>query len=484
MASINTDPINAALQQWNRRQFFQRSGLNFGGMALGSLLSESMASSARAWDDPLAARKPHMKPRAKHVIYLHMIGAPSQLDLFDAKPELVKHDGENCPDELTKGKRFAFIGTELKLSGSKFKYARHGKSGQQISELLPHLAGVADELAIVRSLHTEEINHAPAQMFLHTGFGRGGRPSLGSWVTYGLGSENSDLPAYVVLLSGPAGGAGTSLWSAGFLPSVYQGVQFRSTGDAVLYLSNPKGHSPADRRRVLDAVREMNQSQLADVGDPEISTRISQYEMAFRMQTSVPELMNIGSESAKTLEEYGAEPGKASFANNCLLARRLIERGVRMVQLYDSDWDHHSSLATQLPVKCAQTDRPMAALVRDLRRRNLLDDTLVVWGAEFGRTPLQQGFTGDGAKTKPGRDHHKDAFTMWLAGGGIKPGITYGATDDFGFNIADNPVHVHDLNATVLHLLGLDHERLTFKYQGREFRLTDVSGRVVKEILA
>ena len=350
--------------------------------------------------------------------------------------------------------------------------------------LLPHLATVADDIAVVRSLHTEEINHAPAQMFLHTGFGRGGRPSLGSWVAYGLGSEGQELPAYVLLLSGPAAGAGTSLWSAGFLPSVYQGVPFRTSADPVPFLSNPKGQGPADRRRILDAVQELNRAQLADVGDPEIATRISQYELAFKMQSSVPELMDVSKESAATLARYGAVPGKASFAGNCLLARRLVERGVRLVELYDSDWDHHGDLATRLPSKCRDVDRPMAALVADLKQRGLLDETLVVWGSEFGRTPLRQGVSGDGAATKPGRDHHKDAYTVWLAGGGIKPGISYGKTDDLGFNVAEAPVHVHDLNATVLHLLGLDHERLTFKYQGREFRLTDVHGQVVRGLLA
>jgi hypothetical protein len=418
------------------------------------------------------------------VIYLHMIGAPSHLDLFDYKPELIARDGEKCPEELTRGKRFAFIGGELMLSGTQFKFARHGQSGQQMSELWPHLATVADELAIVNSLHTEEINHAPAQMFLHTGFGRGGRPSFGSWVVYGLGSQTRDLPAYVVMLSGPLGGAGTSMWSSGFLPSVYQGIQFRSSGDPVLFLSNPKGHTGEDRRRVLDAVAELNRAQLADVGDPEIATRISQYEMAFRMQSSVPDLMEISQESAETLKLYGAEPGKASFANNCLLARRLVERGVRLIELYDADWDHHSDLKTRLPAKTKQVDQAMAALIKDLKQRDLLKDTLVIWGAEFGRTPLYQGISGDGAKTKPGRDHHKDAYTCWLAGGGVKGGITYGRTDDFGFSVVENPVHVHDLNATVLHLLGLDHERLTFKYQGREYRLTDVHGRVVRELLS
>jgi hypothetical protein len=418
------------------------------------------------------------------VIYLHMIGAPSQLDLFDHKPELVKRDGQACPEELTRGKRFAFIGGKMTLGGTRYRFTRHGQSGQELSELLPHLATVADDIAVVRSLRTEEINHAPAQMFLHTGFGRGGRPAFGSWLAYGLGSESRDLPAYVVLQSGPTGGAGTSMWSSGFLPSVFQGVPFRTGGDPVPFLSSPKGHGPADRRRVLDAVQELDAIQLEDVGDPEIATRISQYEMAFKMQTSVPELMDLSKESQPTLEMYGAVPGRPSFAANCLLARRLVERGVRLVELYDSDWDHHGDLATRLPVKCRDVDRPMAALVRDLKRCGLLDETLVIWGSEFGRTPLRQGVSGDGAATKPGRDHHKDAFTMWLAGGGIKPGVSIGRTDDLGFNIAEAPVHVHDLNATVLHLLGLDHERLTFKYQGRDFRLTDVHGKVVKEILA
>jgi hypothetical protein len=463
-----------------RRHFFARTGLGIAGLALSSLLRESLADSA----NPQAPKLPHFAARAKRVIYLHMIGAPSQLDLFDPKPELVKHDNEKCPDSLLAGKRFAFIGGEMRLSGSRFAFDRHGQGGQAISELLPHLSRVADDISVIRSLHTEEINHAPAQMFLHTGFGRGGRPSFGSWVTYGLGSENADLPSYVVLLSGIAGGAGTSMWSSGFLPSVYQGIQFRTQGDAVLFLSNPEGYGPERRRRVLDAVGALNQTHLADVGDPEIATRISQYELAYRMQTSVPELMDISKESAPTLDLYGAKPGKASFANNCLLARRLVERGVRVVELYDSDWDHHSNIAGALPKKCQDVDRPMAALITDLKERGLLDDTLVIWASEFGRTPLAQGIGGEGEKTKPGRDHHKDAYTVWLAGGGIKPGQSYGRTDDFGFNVAENPVHVHDLNATVLHLLGLDHERLTFKYQGREFRLTDVQGKVVRELLA
>jgi hypothetical protein len=453
-----------------------------GQIALASLLSGTGPAAVPA--SPAAPRRPHFPPRAKHVIYLHMIGAPSQLDLFDPKPELTKRDGQPCPPSLLEGKRFAFIGTENALQASPFAFRSHGQSGLPLSELLPHLGTVADELCVLRSLHTNEINHAPAQMFLHSGFGQGGRPSFGSWVTYGLGSENSDLPSYVVLLSGPPGGAGTSLWSTGFLPSVYQGIQFRSEGDAVLFLSNPPGQDRDDRRRLLDTVKRLNGERLAAVGDPEIATRISQYEMAFRMQASVPDLMDISRESPETLALYGATPGKASFANNCLLARRLVERGVRLVELYDSDWDHHSGLDKRLPAKAKDVDQGMAALIRDLKLRGLLEDTLVIWGAEFGRTPIRQGQDGNGKKTAIGRDHHKDAFTMWLAGGGVKAGFTHGRTDDFGFNVVADPVHVHDLNATVLHLLGLDHERLTYRYQGRDFRLTDVHGRIVSEVLA
>lgn len=468
----------------SRRQFLRSSGVGLGSMALGSMLARDLPAARALTGDPVKPRDPHFAPKAKHVIYLHMIGAPSQLDLFDYKPELSKRSGEQCPPELLEGKKFAFIGTESTLGGSPFKFKQHGQGGIWMSELLPHLSTMADELCVIKSLHTNEINHAPAQMYLHSGFGQGGRPSMGSWVTYGLGSENSDLPGYVVLLSGPPGGAGTSLWSTGFLPSVYQGIQFRSEGEAVLFLGNPEGHSRSDRRRLLDAVRQINQQRLGVVGDPEIATRISQYEMAYRMQASVPDLMDISQESKSTLEMYGAEPGKASFANNCLLARRLVERGVRMVQLYDADWDHHSGLDKRLPAKAKDIDQGMAALVRDLKLRGLLDETLVVWGAEFGRTPILQGQSGDGKKVAFGRDHHKDAYTMWMAGGGVKPGISYGKTDDFGFNVAQDGVHVHDLNATLLNLLGLDHERLTFRYQGRDFRLTDVHGELVHGVIA
>lgn len=459
-----------------RRDLFRSAGLNLGAIALSGLLGESAPAAVAG------AARGHA-PRAKHVIYLHMIGAPSQLDLFDWKPELVRRHNQPCPPEVTKNRDFAFIGKTSTLGGSPWKFARHGDSGQTLSELLPHLAGVVDELAVVRSLHTEEINHAPAQMFLHSGFGRAGRPSFGSWVMYGLGAETEDLPGYVVLLSGPAGGAGTNLWSSGFLPSVYQGIQFRSEGDPVLFLTNPQGVQVEDRRRELDALARLNAQQLAASGDREIETRIHQYEMAFRMQASVPELMSINDETQQTMDQYGAVPGKASFANNCLLARRLIERGVRLVELYDADWDHHGGLQTRLPQKCKETDRPIAALIADLKARGLLDQTLIVWGSEFGRTPLRQGGNANDQGLS-GRDHHKDAFTMWLCGGGVRGGISYGRTDDLGMDIAEQPVRVHDLNATVLHLLGLDHQRLTYRYQGREYRLTDVAGNILHDLLA
>ncbi len=457
----------------SRRSFFSSSGIGFGSMALASLLHQASSGAPAV----------HHAPRARRVIYLHMIGAPSHLDLFDYKPELVKRHNEPCPPEVTKGRDFAFIGKTSTLAGSPWKFAQHGNAGHTFSELLPTLAQVADDIAIVHSVHTEEINHAPAQMFLHSGFGRAGRPSIGSWLTYGLGTENSDLPAYVVLLSGPAGGAGTSLWSAGFLPSVYQGTQFRSEGDPVLFLSSPDGVQRESRRQQLDALAKLNRERLEENGDPEIETRIQQYELAYRMQASVPDLMNIDDETEETLQSYGADAKKASFAKNCLLARRLVERGVRMVELYDADWDHHGNITKRLPDKCSETDRPIAALIRDLKQRDLLKDTLIVWGSEFGRTPLRQGGSPND-KGLSGRDHHKDAYTMWLAGGGIRGGVNHGKTDEFGMDIVEDGVHVHDINATILHLLGIDHEKLTYRYQGREFRLTDVHGSIVKQILA
>lgn len=475
--------MSSSTPRISRRDWLGSSSLSLAAVALAGLLNREACSEQPPRQGPLSARPPMFPATARRIIYLHMIGAPSQLDMFDSKPELARRDGERCPDSLLEGRRFAFIGGAMTLAGSRWKFSRHGESGQEISELLPELTSVADELTVIRTLQTDEINHAPAQLFLHSGTGRGGRPGLGSWVTYGLGALGDDLPAYVTLQSGPLGGAGTGMWSSGFLPSVYQGVPFRSTGEPVLFVGSPPGHKSTDRRRILDAVRTLNQLQWEESSDPEITTRIEQYEMAFRMQTSVPELADLSQETAETLRAYGVQRDKPSFAANCLLARRLVERGVRIVELYDADWDHHSGLAQRLPAKCREIDRPIAALLRDLRQRGLLDDTLVLWGSEFGRTPLGQGVDGDGKKTNPGRDHHKDAYTVWLAGGGVKRGISLGKTDELGFSPVDRPVHVHDLNATVLHLLGIDHERLTYRYQGREFRLTDVHGHVIQEII-
>jgi hypothetical protein len=469
---------------FTRRTLLQGTSMGVGALALGWLLGhETQAAESSA--EPMAPRPGHHRPRAKNAIFLHMVGAPSQLDLFDYKPTLQKFDGELCPKELLEGKRFAFLRGHPSLLGTRFKFDKHGKSGLEISENLPHLASVADEIAVVKTLHTEQINHGPAQLMFHTGFGRFGRPSVGSWAAYGLGSENRDLPAYVVMITGKVAGAGSALWGSGFLPSVYQGVEFRSQGDPVLFLGNPPGVTTADRRRLLDGIQALNREQLADVGDPEIATRISQYEMAFRMQASVPELMDLSDEPAEIRELYGAKPGEGSFANNCLLARRLVERGVRFVQLFHADWDHHSGLETNLPARCKDVDQPMAALVKDLKQRGLLDETLVVWGGEFGRTPMLQGTDADdNPAARPGRDHHKDAFCVWMAGGGVKGGFTLGQTDDLGYTIVEDPVHINDFHATLLHLLGLDHERLTFKFQGRKYRLTDVAGKVQTKLLA
>lgn len=459
----------------SRRELFQRTGTGIGAVALASLMNEELFSGRTPADIPA---------KAKNVIFIHMVGAPSHLDLFDYKPELKRLTGELVPDHLWEGLRLAFIREQPKLLGTKYKFQQHGESGVELSELLPHLATVADELCVLKSVHTEHFNHAPAQLFFQTGFARFGRPSLGSWVNYGLGSENQNLPGFVVLITGNVAGAGNSLWGSGFLPSAYQGIEFRTAGDPVLFLSNPAGMRPEDRRRIIDGINHLNQTQLVDVGDPEIATRISQYEMAFRMQSAVPELMDINQESQQTHEMYGTEPGKTSFANNCLLARRLVERGVRFVQLYDQGWDHHSGIFPNLEKKTKQVDRPIAALIQDLKRRGLLDETLVVWGAEFGRTPMLQGKSSGGVDNNVGRDHHKDAFTVWMAGGGAKAGMTYGKTDDIGFHVVENPMHVNDFHATLLHLLGLNHEQLTFKFQGRNFRLTDVAGKVAKEVIS
>jgi len=473
-------------QDLTRRYFLQKSGYGIGSCALASLFLQDAAAGTR--ETPLSPQPTDFPARAKNVIYIHLVGAPSHLDLFDYKPELQKRTGELCPDEFFEGKKLAFIREQPTLLGTPddkdFKFQSCGQSGIQISNLLPHLQTVADDITVIKTVTTEQFNHAPAQLFLLTGFGQFGRPSLGSWVTYGLGSENQNLPGFVVLITGQVLGAGSSAWGSGFVPTVYQGVEFRSQGDPVLYLSNPDGVSPGSRREIIDAVNGLNQVHFSDVADPEIATRISQYEMAYRMQTSVPELMDINSESPEIHKLYGTEPGKTSFANNCLLARRLVERGVRFVQLFDEGWDMHGGVFNSLPRKCKQVDQPIAALLKDLKERGLLDETLVVWSSEFGRTPMAQGKNGTGAMTKAGRDHHKEAYSIWMAGGGVKGGYVHGKTDELGYAPVEKPVHVHDLNATILHLLGMNHERLTFKYQGRQFRLTDVHGHVVREILA
>jgi hypothetical protein len=465
-----------------RRHFYRDCGVGLGKIALASLLMNTRQSSAGDVADPMSPRPPHFAPKAKRVIYLFMAGAPSQLDLFDSKPELTKHDGQPIPAEIVKNQRYAFIRPDASLMAPRFRFAKHGQSGAELSEMLPGLAKVVDEIAIVKSVHTDQFNHAPAQIFMNTGSSLPGRPAIGSWVTYGLGSEASDLPGFVVLNSAGGTSGGAANYSCGFLPASYQGVPFRSQGAPILNVERPPGFDAQLERETLDLVGALNRRHLGEVGDPEISARIAAYELAYRMQTSAPGLMDLSGESQETLDLYGAVPGKPSFAGNCLLARRLIERGVRFVNLYHEGWDHHSDVAGGLKAQCGLTDRAAAALVIDLKRRGLLDETLVVWGGEFGRTPMVESNATLGRKL--GRDHHPQAFTMWFAGGGIKPGLTLGATDELGFRVVENPVHVHDVQATLLHLLGLDHTRLTFRTQGRDFRLTDVSGKVVKAMLA
>ena len=465
-----------------RREFLKYTGTGIGALGLASALNNNLYAASN--NESVSFLNPHFVPKAKNVIYIHLVGGPSHLELFDHKPELIKRDGQKCPDHMFKGKQLAFIRDHPTLLGTRFKYNKYGQGGLALSEHLPLMGEMADHLAIVKTVRTEQFNHAPAQLFLHTGFERFGRPGLGSWVSYGLGTENRDLPSYVVLITGSVAGAGNSLWGSGFLPTLHQGVEFRSQGDPVLFLSNPKGISDQNRRDIISGINFLNETALADVGDPEIATRISQYELAYRMQASVPELMSINSETSSTLESYGAKPGNKSFANNCLLARRLVERGVRFVQLFDQGWDHHSGLFGSIPKKARQLDRPVAALISDLRERGLLDETLIVIGAEFGRTPMLQGLSNNRAANNVGRDHHKEAYSMIFAGGGIRGGTSYGETDELGYQAIDNPVHVHDINATILHQLGLNHERLTFKYQGRKFRLTDVHGDVFYGILS
>ena len=476
------------LKTITRRQFFKNCGTGVGSIALASLLNQKLFASSRPFSaDPIAPKSPHFAPKAKNIIYLHMAGAPSQLDLIDYKPVLKKFDGQKIPEELIKNERFAFIKGVPKLLGSPHEFNRCGQSGAEISDALPHLSTIADEIAIVRSMKTDQFNHAPAQLFVHTGSARLGRPSMGAWLSYGLGSENHNLPAFVVMVSGKNGpDGGASLWGSGFLPTIHQGVQLRSQGDPVLFLSNPSGMDPALRRATFDKIEELNRIELAQAGDPEISTRIAQYEMAYRMQLSVPELMDISKEPPAVHEQYGTHPGQVAFSNNCLLARRLVERGVRFVQLYHWGWDSHGDVKENdirygMVDRCREVDRPAVALIRDLKQKGLLDETLVVWGGEFGRTPMNEHRNDKGFL---GRDHHPHAFSIWMAGGGIKPGITYGATDELGYHAVENPVHVHDLQATILHLMGLDHTRLTYKFQGRDYRLTDVSGDVVPGLLA
>jgi hypothetical protein len=471
-----------------RRHFFRDCGIGLGAVALSSLFGNHRATLGNPMDaNPLAPRRPHYLPKAKSVIFLFMAGGPSQLDLFDEKPMLVKHHNQPIPDSFIEGKRFAFMSTfakeKPKLMASKRKFARFGQSGNAVSELLPNLAKTVDEIAIIRTVATNVFNHGPAKVFFNTGSPQFGRPSMGSWVTYGIGSESQSLPGFVVLQSGPRGPrGGASCWSSGFLPSAYQGVPFRSSGEPITNLNNPLGITRERQEQVIDAIRDLNAERLDVTGDPEIATRIASYEMAYQMQVSAPELIDLSKETQTTLDQYGAKIGGTSFANNCLLARRLVERGVRFVQLYHTDWDHHgdgeNNLDKGIASRCNEVDRPTAALIQDLKQRGLLDSTIVLWGGEFGRTPMGE------ARDTLGRNHHIDAYSMFMAGGGIKPGITLGETDEFGFGPISDKVHVHDLQATILHLLGLDHTKLTYRFQGRDFRLTDVHGEIVTKLLA
>ena len=479
--------MNALLDHYlmsTRRQFFGRAGL--GATALASLMNEEAYASGSGGLPDL----PHFAPRAKRIIYLFQSGAPSQLDLFDHKPQLAARFGTDLPDSIRQGQRLTGMTAtqdRFPVAPSKFRFAQHGRSGAWLSELLPHTARMADQLCFIKTMHTEAINHDPAITFFQTGAQLAGRPSMGSWASYGLGSENRDLPAFVALLSTGTGNPMDQplydrLWGSGFLPTKHQGIKFRSDGDPVLFLSNPDGLDRTARRRMLDDLAKLNQMQLTEFGDPEIATRIAQYELAYRMQTSVPALTDVSGEPASAFDLYGPEARRpGTFAANCLLARRLAERGVRFIQLFHRGWDQHTKLPKQLSGQCYDTDQPSAALIQDLKQRGLLDDTLVVWGGEFGRTVYSQGRL---THEDYGRDHHPRCFTIWMAGGGIKPGVTHGETDDYGYNIVRDPVHVHDLHATLLHCLGIDHTRLTFKFQGRHHRLTDVHGKVVKEVLA
>jgi len=477
---------------FTRRHFLRDCRIGLGAMALGSLLAkDGVLNSAAAAEstsrsranDPLAPQPTHFPPRAKNIIFMFMAGGPSQLELFNPKPKLQELTGKQIPESFVANKRFAFIKQDAKLMGTKRKFEQRGQSGQTISECLPHLASIADDICTLRAVKTDVFNHGPAKFFMNTGSPLFGRPALGAWVTWGIGSEAESLPGFVVLQSGPRGPrGGAPNWGSGFLPTAYQGVPFRSVGQPILNLDNPAGIKRDGQERFIDAVNDLNRLRLAETGDGEIATRIAAYEMAFRMQASAPELMDLSGESQETLQAYGVEPGKPSFAMNCLLARRLVERGVRMVQLYHTDWDHHGNKGTELGESldkiCLETDQGAAALVKDLKQRGLLKDTIVVWGGEFGRTPQAE------PRELIGRDHHVESFTMWLAGGGIKPGLSLGQTDEIGYYGVEDQVHVHDLHATLLHLMGLDHLKLTYRFQGRDFRLTDVFGKVVEKMLA
>lgn len=469
-----------------RRHFLRGCGVGLGKMALAGLLSDALSGRVSAGgsieENPLAPRQPHFPGKAKRVIHLFMSGAPSQLELFDNKPELTRLAGKPLPPSVIAGQRYAFIRPDAAVLAPCYKFSKHGQSGSELSEMLPHLAKIVDEICLIRSVHTDQFNHAPAQIFFNTGFLQPGRPSLGSWVLYGLGAETQNLPAFVVMSTGGGLSGGSALWSSGFLPTIYTGIRFRNQGPPILDVTSPGGVDSRLQRDTIDLISGMNERRLNVDGDPEITTRIAAYEMAFRLQTSAPELMDLKNESKETLELYGCEPEKPSFARACLLARRMIERGVRFVNIYHEGWDAHSDVAGNVKNNAGITDRASAALVMDLKRRGLLDDTLVIWGGEFGRTPMVESNPALGRSQ--GRDHHPQAFTVWMAGGGIKAGFNYGATDDLGFHVVENPVHVHDLQATILHCLGFDHEKLTYRHAGRDFRLTDVHGQVVKAVLA
>ena len=467
-----------------RRHFLRDCGVGLGKMALAGLLTETLAQSSHAGEtgNALAPKPPHFPGKAKRVIHLFMAGAPSHLDLFDYKPELARFEGKPLPPSVIGNQRYAFIRSDAAVMGPRFKFGRHGQCGAELAEVLPGLARVVDEIAIIKSVKTDQFNHAPAQMFFNTGFPVPGRPCLGSWALYGLGAETQELPAFVVMSTGNGLSGGSALWSSGFLPTVYTGTPFRKKGDPILNVSSPAGIDSRLQRDTLDLLSTLNRQQFATVGDPEISTRLANYEMAFRLQTSAPELMDLKNETQETLDLYGCKPEEPSFARACLLARRMIERGVRFVNIYHEGWDAHTDLIGNHKGNCAKTDQASAALILDLKRRGLLDDTLVIWGGEFGRTPMVE--TNPSLGRSMGRDHHPQAFTMWMAGGGIKRGLSYGATDEMGFHVVENPVHVHDMQATILHCLGFDHERLTFHAAGRDFRLTDVHGKVVSAIIA